>query len=1707
MALAGGVNLYLHPAKFVWLSQTRMISPDGKCFTFSDQANGFGPGEGVGAVILKPLSDAIRDGDQIYAVVKAATVNHGGKTNGYTVPNPNAQANLVAKALRKANIHPRTVSYIEAHGTGTLLGDPIEITGLTRAFREGTDEKQFCAIGSVKTNIGHLESAAGIAGLTKLLLQMKHRTLVPSLHAERLNPNIDFEGSPFYVQRKTEEWKRPVIEERGARTEYPRRAGISSFGAGGANAHVVLEEYIPSSASAQAEGPQLVVLSAKSKTQLKQYARRLAARLAGGTTAKPDIRLQGDDPGKTGELQAAERGAEHSANRMARIIADAIGICPDRMDTSVPLADYGLDPHHLAALAERIGRECSYGAAASDMLAAPSIQALLDQQMAGGLSGSDMSSALMPKEEAAEPVSTPERSVSLADVAYTTQVGRTEMEERAAFVAADIHDLLHKLAAYGQGHSDKGVYEDGVRSGKDKIELLQGAAGAAFLEQVMAQGDLEAIARLWTAGLAIDWARLHRGAPRRRVSLPTYPFARERYWLPEVPTTASPAIAQTREPKREPKREAHLLRKEWRPAERQSDDAGPIPGLAVVVVNEESRALLPGIRFAEPPLVVLAEGDGAFRAADGLTGELAFNLASVEEGTAIAERIVQSHAVTGLLDLSDLYARRMGSDLGKSGKRALLQTLLLHRRHEPFTIVHMTSGLQAFETERPTMAGAAAAGFVKMLGAEYVKVRSATVDIDLDVRAEAGAALGRIVCQEWGSARSEGEIVYRGDKRYAPFLTAVTGPGLDASIVTASIQAEPLRPVMITGGMRGIGAKLAEHLAAAHKAKRLVLMGLQPMPPRSEWERLYADSASGNVRERIELVRRLEEAGAEVELYGGPLTDRTALTGFLDRIRRQWGRFGGVFHCAGSNRNDHPAFIYKQEDSVATVMEPKTEGLHVLSECLQDDRLSYFVLFSSISAVVPDLATGLSDYAAANSYMDYFAAYQHALGNTSFRAINWPSWKEVGMGEVTSGNYRKTGLLTHTTEEGMAMLHAVMSRQGSAAYIPCLSGEEPLRFDLWLAANKREAPALPGVSRPAARAVEAAASAAGELPGAASILGKLRQLFAEGLRLDPAKMDADTPFGDFGMESVLLNDMVYAIDRWAGTKLDPTVLLEHPTLDSLSRYLAERIGPVDTVPEQQQIQTREPARVSMPIREPVPMQAPALERLAPSAPERLGAVSPADSAIAHSQPASGTGTGRAARIAVIGMAAHLPGAKDVEAFWSNLASGACSITEVPASRWSADRLYSPAYERGKSISKWGGFIDGIEQFDPAYFGLNEQEAEQFDPLIRQFLEVSAQTIRHAGYEDKELSGRKVGVFVGSRAGAYAPRLGLPTKGTILGIGQNFIAAHLAHHYNLKGPNLVIDTACSSSLVSVHMACQSLIAGESEMAIAGGVDILLDEKPYLILSEAKALSPDGRCHTFDEKANGFVPGEGAGAVMLKLLDHAVRDGDRIYAVIDGSAVNNDGRTMGVTTPNPIAQQEVIAEAMAKSGIDPATIGYVETHGTGTMIGDPIELKALASAFRSASGETQYCAVGSVKTNVGHLLSAAGIASLIKVVLSLGNRQIPPTLHCDTPNPRFQFGASPFYPAVSLQEWQPRKGIRRAGISSFGFGGTNAHVIVSEYERVPGDAQEAARKPLPPVSFNRKRYWAEPEEAEYAHSDTRQKKRQSTIIPFLQMERIQ
>ncbi|MCY8910326.1 SDR family NAD(P)-dependent oxidoreductase [Bacillus atrophaeus] len=1041
LAIAGGVNVSIHPNKYILLGRGNFLSSKGRCESFGKDGDGYVPGEGVGSILLKPLSKAIEDRDQIYGVIKGSAINHGGKTNGYTVPNPNAQASMIRKAIKEARVDARNISYIEAHGTGTALGDPIEITALTKAFADHTDEKQFCVIGSVKSNIGHLESAAGIVGVTKVLLQMKYGKIVPSLHSKTLNPNIDFEKTPFKVQQDLEEWKRPVIEKDGVKKEYPRIAGISAFGAGGSNAHLLIEEYIPekedqhSAINVSLDNPAAIILSGKNEEKLKERAEQLLIEL---------------------EKEKFE---------------------------------------------ER----------------------------------------------------------DLPDIAYTLQVGREAMESRLGMIVSSTKNLKDKLREFLAGKEDiEDLYIGRVNNENNTLTVLNADEDLqSAIDSWINKRKYGKLLDFWVKGLVFNWERLYTEAKPKKISLPTYPFTKERYWIPKVEKTVNFPILKENETRKSPE------------------------------VNE------------------------------------------------------------------------------------------------------------------------------------------------------------------------------------------------------------------------------------------------------------------------VEITKRRSLA--------------------QDNLSTQQG-----------NRN--------------------------IRDSLKYQTLNYFKkLLSSITNI-------------------------------------------------------------------------------------------PVR-----------------------------------------------------------QIESDVPLETYGIDSIMIKQLSGELEKTFGF-LSPTIFFEYKDINSLARYLVgkyqDKLIELFHLDEKEtdEMEGTEDLSVLKSSEEPTLMP-----KLHPAYFSKVEF----DSTLVRDSKNDD--------IAIIGISGRYPHAKNINEFWENLKAGKDCVDEIPKSRWDYMSYYDKdKFKSGKINSKWGGFIDDFDKFDPLFFNISPEEAEFMDPQERIFLETVYETIEDAGYTREKLSKYKnlglegnIGVFVGVTFSDYqlygiqSQMRGRPVA--VSGITSS-IANRVSYFCNFHGPSMAIDSMCSSSLTALHVACDSIKQGGCKLAVVGGVNLSLHPNKYLFLSQYNFLSSKGRCKSFGDDGDGYVPGEGVGSILLKPLAQAEADGDQIYGVIKSTAINHGGKTNGYSVPNPSSQTNVIDRALIEANINPRSISYIEAHGTGTSLGDPIEIAGLTNSFSEYTNETGFCSIGSAKSNIGHLEAAAGIAGITKVLLQIKHKQLVPSLHAKVLNTSIDFNQTPFKVQQKLDEWkQPileiegekRKFPRIAGISSFGAGGSNGHVIIEEY----------------------------------------------------------
>jgi acyl transferase domain-containing protein/acyl-CoA synthetase (AMP-forming)/AMP-acid ligase II/acyl carrier protein len=536
-------------------------------------------------------------------------------------------------------------------------------------------------------------------------------------------------------------------------------------------------------------------------------------------------------------------------------------------------------------------------------------------------------------------------------------------------------------------------------------------------------------------------------------------------------------------------------------------------------------------------------------------------------------------------------------------------------------------------------------------------------------------------------------------------------------------------------------------------------------------------------------------------------------------------------------------------------------------------------------------------------------------------------------------------------------------------------------------------------------------------PAVLAIENWLTEYFARKLDIPALEIDPTAPFTRYGLNSLQIINLVRDLEEWLARPLSPTVAWEHPTPAQLARHLAG-ITPENNFSS------------------------------APTAPT-------------NAEP-----------VAIIGMGCRFPGAPDVEAFWKLLKEGRDAVTEIPGERWDNSRYFDPQPGvAGKTLTRWGGFLERLAEFDANFFGISPREAAHLDPRQRVIMETAWEALEDAGIAPDSLAGSRTAVFMAALSNDYDQLLfkDLHRVDAYSGPGtaNAIISNRLSYVLDLRGPSLTLDTACSGSLVAVHLACRSIQSGESELALVGGVNINLLPNGNIFFSKAGVISPDGKCKTFDARANGIARSEGAGVVVLKPLSKALADGDPVYAVIHGSAVNSDGRSNGLMAPNRAAQEAVLREAYGRARLSPDVVQYIEAHGTGTALGDPIEVQALHAVLgENRDTGLPPIALGSLKTNFGHMEAAAGIAGLIKLALSIKHRALPPSLNFEKPNPLIPFDRIPFRVQTEFSDWASPRLPLVAGISGFGFGGTNAHVVVGE---APAPAKPANYETAKPGTY--------------------------------------
>lgn len=1881
MALAGGVNVLSSPLFYITLNKAGMLSPDGRCKTFDKKANGYVRGEGAGAIFLKPLSKAEADNDYIYAVIKGSAENHGGKAKSLTAPNPNAQAELLKKAYKKANISPETVTYIEAHGTGTSLGDPIEINGLKKAFSElNTNHSQkalsksYCAISSVKTNIGHLEMAAGIAGVIKVLLAMKNKKIPGIVHFNELNPYIKLDDSPFYIAKKTEEWKH-LKDKNG--NEIPYRAGISSFGFGGSNSHIVLEEYKNSEVKDNTKDSSyaIIPLSTKTSKQLKEYAldlyqfinhnkknyslHQVANILQSGrdeynerlaivtnsfddllkllkqyneeTIKSPNIiygsvdkRINSENILDANTLKSEEEHLKAASYWIKGGSIKWLSLSKKSILQKAPLPTYPFEKRSfwLKGINFNLlkGDICKEDSKKLHPLLSSNISTLKEQMFTTVFKGDEFflkdhiinDKKVLPgvgyleMARKAGEISGNKKVTSITNIIWTIPIIVSQGHFSSNIVLAPQKNLVAYKIFSNDNNSKHVIHSQGKLnfetlitkpeklnikelnsrcqneiSGKDCYNLFASKGfhyGQSFqaikqikynskesistlkLPEHMEKSKDDFILHPSIMDAALQSTIMLINNNESDSSKVYLPYSLQKIDIFESPTNACYAYAylsdssngkksyditllddsgqvlihfneftvkaQQQNVNNNPRKRNKSLslpanvvyyKNNWIESKLKADKS--IEGSILIFENKTSiysKLIEEGI--SKDKLINIKQGN-SFKKIDNNSYEVApLELQSYKELLNALNN--DSITVNNILyfQSEELFnSAKLNKQLDNSINplffisKALIQVKLKNKVHLSYIYP------ESKDIKNPVYYGVT--GFAKTMSQENPKYNFKTIGVDNN----SSDYLKKIALDEVMAKDEAIEIKYANSKRYIKVISQVKSPTPWPDEITIKENGNYL----ITGGLGGLGLIFSEYITNKHKVN------------------LFLTGRSKLTDNKKEQIKTLESKGSKIYYIESDITQKSDITNLFKTIKEKVEKLDGILHCAGVLRDSF--LTQKSWDDFKTVLAPKVPGTTYLDEEFKESPLDFFILFSSVAAVTGN--SGQSDYAYANSFMDHFTEYRNNLVKKGKRSgktisINWPLWDSEGMNvdeKTKQFLFNKTGMLPLEPVNGVKAFEDSLQLQipqlivfqgdvqklnnflkvievqtenndtintnkvssssnnnteknkiiselqdifAKVLKVDATDIDNDLEFsdygidsivimdimnEIETRYNETVEPNIFSEYNTLTQLAdylfenfsisipkEIEAPLASSIDNKANIKDTLIKVFAKLLKVSTDEVDPAIEFSDYGVDSIIMMDIINEIEKKYGETLEPSILTEHPTINLLSSYLVESnianpgIAKPHSLEETKSVLAEEYENDSIYN-------------------SRFFVDSQVTSTF-NEKPSSN-------KVAIIGMACNLPQSDNLESFWNNLKGKKDLVTEVPKDRWEIEKYYDQNKSTpGKSYSKWAGFIDNIDLFDAKFFNVNDDDALVMDPQQRIILELSQKLLDNAGFKKNELSNTNTAVYLGTAASNYLHNnmqaiSSKHQKHMILNSIQNMTAARISDFYNLTGNSHTIDTACSSSLVAIHQACHSILTGECSMAIAGGVELLLDEVLHIGFSKSGALSDGPHSYVFDERAKGFVLGEGAGLVLLKAYEQAIADGDRILGIILGSAVNNDGHTMGLTVPSQDGQKAVIQQAINKSGITPDTISYLEAHGTGTLLGDPIEIKAAGQVYSKYSNEKQYCAVGAVKSNMGHALHAAGVAGLIKILLSMEHKYIPPTLHCEKPHPRFQFEKSPFYPVLKGQKWTPHKGVRRAAISSFGFGGTNAHLILEEAP----EKYNSKRQELPSTQFKHKRYW--------------------------------
>ena len=1938
MALVGGVTLFLTPDSYINMCAAGMLSPDGQCKTFDNDADGFVPGEGVGCLVLKRLRDAEADHDVIHGVIIGSGINQDGKTNGMTAPSVTSQIDLEREIYQNYKIDPASISYVEMHGTGTKLGDPIELEALSTVFKEQTKKSNYCAIGSVKSNIGHTSAAAGVASIQKVLLLLMHKKLVPTLNFNKPNEHFDFENSPFYVNTQLKPWD---IKDGDV-----RRAAISSFGFSGTNAHLIIEEYLddkleirnPKSEDLKSH---IIVLSAKNEDRLKEVAKDLHVYLTvnrePGTLNLHDVAytLQvGREPleerlgfvvESLEELQEKLKGFVQGQNSVEKMYLGQV------KPTKETLAVFTVDEELQEAIDKWIQRR-KYGKlldlwvkgmsvdwtklyrkAKLRRLSLPTYPFAKERYWIPetGFRGFHRSG---PKEQQLTN-GTQEDKIQKLDSDLGDNQGNDSAQMKSQEIGEAGRDLeiRHQNCETFTGYSaDAVVGEISLIPVWDSISVPKNKSifPGPMAEVIIAGGKKEqsnGIREIYSKAKTLELNSLD-AIESITAKLKARGTVDHIVWIaPDVPlkSLADEIIIQEQSEGvlslfrlvkallflgYDGKKLGWTLITFQAQAVRKVDSVNPthagIHGFVGSMAKEYPNWQ---IRIFD----LENESDCQMNTLWTIPPDAGGEVLAYRDKQWFAQRLIPVHespngkslyrqngvyiVIGGAGGLGDVLSRELIEQyqvqmvwIGRRPKDAAIQARVdtlsrvgpaphyiaadardrgeLQRAYEEvkerYSEVHgvFHSALSSYDQ---SLAEMDEDQFKNVLSVKVdVSVRIAQVfqevSLDFVMFFSSMAALAKprgmssyaagctfkdafvlALSKSWSCA---GKVMNWG------YWSIGGGERISRSLRNHFEQNAGIRAIEPRKGMNALHRLLNGSLnqlafVTTQKPEKLEKVNLH------EWITRYPNTIPSCIQGLQQHLRKLNAPARRSEeenlnewmvklllvqlqelgiLQKGSSDDVTILrkkAGVLDKYDLWWRE---ALNILKNNRYvsleagevkvaEDIQFAEKQE--VWSAWESHMEG------CLLDSETRIFaVIINDCFRQLPEILRGktpvtdilfpngstekmvgvyknnlISDYfnevvaSIANTYvkqrlkvdpqaririieigagtggttsavLTYLGSYQTSIEEYCFTDVSksfliqakdrygsdfpymayklWNIEEPLAEQKIQPGSYdiaiatnvlHATKTIRNTlrntkgalAKNGILILNEISEKtvfttlmfglidgwslaEDEVIRIP---GSPGLYAEAWrqvlneegfgnvqypveedhrlgqqivlaesdgVVRQKSKNPVIPfsqfddikitsqvfrpkmtvssfdgtaehqtenlEIASPQPEPVKMTSPSEERAEDLGEIVEDLiLDSLSQSLRIDKSLIEKDVPFSDYGVDSILGVNFINQLNVGLGITLNTTIVFDYTTVDRLADHITNSYKNQIEVKKKSSDFVKEVASrelTSSQTVEPQPGQ------------QKPEVFIPTPNSDTPSKPIG---------IAVIGYSGQFPGAKDVEGFWQNLIQGKDAVHELPPHYLDLQKYFSPDRQPGKTYCRWGGILDERDCFDPLFFKLSPRDAESMSPHQRLFLQESWKGLEDAGYNPKALAGSRTGIFVGSEPTGYF-------HNTFVGASEAIIASRLSYFLNLRGPAFVVNTGCSSSGVAIHLACENLRNRESDLALAGGVFSVLDEKHLISLSQAAMLSATGRCFTFDKSGDGMVLSEGVGIVVLKRLKEALKDGDSIHGVIAASGMNQDGASNGITAPSGLAQEELIAEVYRRYGINPQEISYIEAHGTGTKLGDPVEANALVRAFKKFTDKKHFCALGSAKSHIGHTAASAGVIGLIKVLLSLQHHKIPGLLHLKHLNPQIEFKDSPFYCPTEVEEWNSKDNKPlMAALNSFGHSGTNVHLVVREW----------------------------------------------------------